>query len=54
MKTQIFPRQAIPKVPFGLQSHYIGDTPYRVWFDFDNSLTQWKDLFLKFLFLEIQ
>ena len=27
---------------FALQFHYTGDTPYRVWFDVDNSLTRWK------------
>ena len=29
---------------FALHSHYTGDTPYRVWFDLDNSLTRWKKL----------
>ena len=27
---------------FALQAHYTGDTPYRVWFDLDNSLTRRK------------
>ena len=30
------------KIFFALHSHYTGDTPYRVWFDLDNSLTRWK------------
>ena len=47
MKTQIFPRQAIPKVLFDLHSHYNGDTPFRVWFDLENSLTRWKWNFFK-------
>ena len=37
-----FPMQTLPKHLFALHSHYIGDTPYRVWFDLDNSLTRWK------------
>ena len=45
-----FPRQAIPKHLFALHSHYIGDTPYRVWFDLNNSLTRWKRHFFKIPF----
>ena len=41
-KTNFFPRQAIPKIFFVLHSIYTWDTPYRVWFDLDNSLTRWK------------
>ena len=41
-KSKFFPRQAIPKHLLALHSHYFGDTPYCVWFDFDNSLTRWK------------
>ena len=41
-RPSIFPRQAIPKILFALHSHYTGDTPYRVWFDLENSLTPWK------------
>ena len=41
-KTKFFPRQAKPKILFALYSHYTGDTPYRVCFDLDNSLTRWK------------
>ena len=41
-KPNFFPRQAVPKNFFALHSHYAGDTPYRVWFDLDNSLTRWK------------
>ena len=53
MKTEFFPRHALPNF-FALHSHYIGDTPYPVWFDLDNSLTRWKkNVFLKFLFREI-
>ena len=29
---------------FALHSHYTGDTPYRVWFDLDNSLTRLKKI----------
>ena len=42
METQIFPTQVIPKVLFALHSHYTSDTPCRVWFDLDNSLSRWK------------
>ena len=42
MKTQVFHRQVIQKVLLALHSHYTIDTPYRVWFDLDNSLTRWK------------
>ena len=52
--TNFFPRQAIPKILFVLHLNYTGDTRCRVWFDLDNSLTRWKDLFLKFLLREIQ
>ena len=41
-KTNFFPRQAIPKNLFVLHSRYTGDTPYRFWFDLDNSLTRWN------------
>ena len=44
MKTQLFPRRAQPNFFFALHSHYTGDTPYRVWFDLDNSLTRWKKI----------
>ena len=40
--TNFFPRQAIAKNLFVLDSSYTGDTPYRVWFDLNNSLTRWK------------
>ena len=39
-----FPRQAIAKILFVLDSRYTGDTPYRFWFHLDNYLTR----FLKF------
>ena len=39
---------------FALDSHYIGDTPYRVCFDLTTLWPGEKDLFLKFLFREIQ
>ena len=49
MKTQFFfPTQAVPKILFALHFHPTGDTPYRVWFDFDNSWPDEKELFLKF------
>ena len=38
--TNFFPRQAIPKILFVLQSNYTGDTPCRVWFDLNTSLTR--------------
>ena len=41
-KPNFFPRKAIAKTPFALHSRYTWDTPYRVWFDLDNSLTRWK------------
>ena len=41
-KTNPFPRQAISKNRFVLTSHYTGDSPYRVWFDLNNSLTRWR------------
>ena len=34
---------------FALHSHYTGDTPHRIWFDLDHSLTRWKRPFLKIL-----
>ena len=40
--TNFFPRQPIAKILFVLHSNYKGDTPYRVWFDLDNSLVRWK------------
>ena len=50
MKTKFFPKQAKPKILFALYSHYTGDTPYRVCFDLDNSLTRWKKLIFKIPF----
>ena len=44
MITQLFPRRAQPKIFFALHSRYTDDTPYRVWFDLDNSLTRWKKI----------
>ena len=41
-KTNFFPRQAIPKILFVLQSSYPWDTRCRVWFDLDNSLIRLK------------
>ena len=38
--TNFFPRQAIPKIIFVLHSNYTGDTPCRVWFDLNTSLTR--------------
>ena len=49
-KPNLFPSQAKRKIFFALHCHYNGDTPYPVWFDLDNSLTRWKNLFLKFPF----
>ena len=42
LKTNFFPRQAIPKIPFFLCSSYTEDTAFRVWFDFYNSLIRSK------------
>ena len=39
--TIFFPRQPIAKIIFVLHYNYTGDTPYRVWFDLDNSLVRW-------------
>ena len=50
-KTNFFPRQAIPKILSVLQSRYPWDTPYRVWFDLDNSLTRWKRPIFKIRYL---
>ena len=47
-----FPRQAIAKILFVLDSKYTGDTPYRVWFDLDNSLTRWKRPIFKMIYLK--
>ena len=33
---------ALNQIFFACYTHYTGDTPYRVWFDVDNSLTRWK------------
>ena len=53
IKNHFFPRHAIP-TNFALHSHYTVDSQYRVWFDLDNSLIRWKNLFLKLLFREIR
>ena len=58
MKTQLFPRQAIARILFVLDSRLIGDSPCGVWFDLDNSLTRWKipllnSLFAKFLIFRL-
>ena len=50
-KPNFFPRQAIPKILFVLQSSYPWDTRYRVWFDLDNSLTRWKRPIFKISYL---
>ena len=50
-KTNFFPRQAIPKILFVLQSSYPWDTRYRVWFDLNNSLTRWKRPIFKIRYL---
>ena len=41
-KTNFFPRQCIPKIFSVLHCNYTWDTPYQVWFDLNNSLTQFK------------
>ena len=46
-KLNFFPRQAMPKKFFALHFQYIGDTPYRVWIDLNNSLTTWKRTIFK-------
>ena len=53
-KPNFFSSQAIPKILFVLQSSYPWNTRYRVWFDLDNSLTDEKDLCLKFVICEIR
>ena len=49
MKANFFPERAKPKIFFALHSHCTGDTPFRVWFDLDNSLTRWKATIFKIL-----
>ena len=41
--SNFFAGQAIPQILFALHCHYTVDTQYRVWFDLDNSLSQWKN-----------
>ena len=48
-----FPRQAIPKLLFVLQSSYPWDTRYRVWLDLDNSLTRRKRLIFKIIIAKL-
>ena len=50
-RTNFFPRQAIAKILFVLDSRYTVDTPYRVWFDLDNSLTRRKRPIFKIRYL---
>ena len=50
-KTNIFPRQAIPKNLSVSQSRYPWDTPIRVWFDLNNSFIRWRRPIFKILFL---
>ena len=52
-KTNFFPRQAIPKILFVLQSSYPWDTRCRVWFDLDNSLTRWKRPIFKYTYSKL-
>ena len=51
--TNFFPRQAIPKILFVLQSNYPWNTRYRVWLDLDNSLTRWKRLIFKIIIAKL-
>ena len=51
-KPNFFPRQAIPKILFVLQSSYPWDTRYRVWFTLDNSLTRRKRPIFKIIYLK--
>ena len=50
-KPNFFPRQAIAKILFVLQSSIPWDTRFRVWFDLDNSLTRWKRPIFKISYL---
>ena len=50
-KPNFFPRQAIAKILFVLQTSFPWDTRFRVWFDLDNSLTRWKRPIFKFSYL---
>ena len=50
MKTQFFSEPSYTNNVFVLHSHYTGDTPYRVCFDLDSSLTRWKRPFFKIPF----
>ena len=51
LKYELFSRQAIAKTLFVLDSRYTRDTLYRVWFDLNNSLTQWKRPIFKIRYL---
>ena len=51
-KTNFFPRQAIAKILFVLDSNYTGDTPCRVLFDLNNSLTRSKRPIFKIIYLK--
>ena len=52
-KTNFFPRQAMPKILFVLQSSYPWNTWYRVWLDLDKSSTRWKRPIFKYIYLKI-
>ena len=51
--TYFFPRQAIPKILFILQSSYPWDTRYQVWSDLDNSLIRSKRPIFKYTYLKL-
>ena len=46
-KTNVFPRQAITKIRFLLHPTYTVYTPFHVWFNLNNFLTQWKRTIFK-------
>ena len=51
--TNFFPRQAIPKLLFVLQSSYPWDTRYRVWFDLNNALTRRRRRIFKYTYSKL-
>ena len=51
-KTNFFPRQAIAKILFAVDSINTGNRSYQVWFDLDNSMTLSKRLIIKITYLK--
>ena len=51
MKNELFSTQAIQKILSVLHSSYPGDTPYQVWFNLSNSMTESKRPIFKIIYL---